>query len=78
MIGSAPIYSRHEVRPFGRGPTALFRGLYSPRSMVINHLLLNGMILQVGVVHKALCFLDVVSSFLDVCCFAHDLGGLGV
>ena len=42
-LGS-PTFIRHEVRPFGRGPTTLLRGLTI--TMVINHLL-SGMILQV-------------------------------
>ena len=56
MIGSAPFIA---AMKFGHleGEQLVFRGLYSP--LVINHLV-NGMILQVGVVHKALWFLDVV------------------
>ena len=36
----------HGVRPFGKGPTTLLRGLTI--TMIINHLV-TGMILQVGV-----------------------------
>ena len=47
-LGSPP-FTSHEVRPFGRGPTTLLRGLTI--TMVINHLL-NGMIIQEGELKK--------------------------